>query len=425
MVSTATRPPISRPDLPRASSAMSAFFFCGMIDEPVANASSSSTQPNSLRRPEHHLLAEAGQVHADQRGDEQELGDEVPVGDRVHRVRRTRRVKPSSLATATGSSGSDEPASAPAPSGDDRGPVVPVAQPVQVAQQRLDVRQQPVPEGDRLGVLHVGHAGRRRVHVPSGLLGQRVGQLDQPARPPRGRGRAGRAAGRWRPGRCGTGRRAACRRARRAVPAGRAPARCARPRRRPWAGTRRTRRRPPGRPARRASGPVRPGRAGPRAASTRACAREPARSYGASRQSNWTLTDSRASASAGPPANRPPHRLVRLVPALFSVRLLSSTPAIVNVTAASHPTGRPGPAASRRRQAPELHEALGQRLVEGVAGVVGGHAEVVEAGLGAPAGDHRAAAVQGQPHLAGDVLLGVVDERVQRAACSGENQRPS
>ena len=70
---------------------MSGFFFCGMIDEPVANASSSSTQPNSRRGPEADLLAEPGQVHADQRGDEQELGDEVAIGDRVDRVRRSAR----------------------------------------------------------------------------------------------------------------------------------------------------------------------------------------------------------------------------------------------------------------------------------------------------------------------------------------------
>ena len=45
----------------------------------------------------------------------------------------------------------------------------------------------------------------------------------------------------------------------------------------------------------------------PARCSTRACARELSRSYGASRQSNCTETDSAASASAGPPANRPPH----------------------------------------------------------------------------------------------------------------------
>ena len=42
--------------------------------------------------------------------------------------------------------------------------------------------------------------------------------------------------------------------------------------------------------------------------SARACAREPARSYGASRQSNWVDLLSANIASAGPPANRPPHR---------------------------------------------------------------------------------------------------------------------
>ena len=39
MVSTDTRSPMSRPDLPRASSAESGFFFCGMIEEPVENSS--------------------------------------------------------------------------------------------------------------------------------------------------------------------------------------------------------------------------------------------------------------------------------------------------------------------------------------------------------------------------------------------------
>ena len=38
---------MSRPALPRASSAMSGFFFCGMIDDPVEKASSSTAQPNS------------------------------------------------------------------------------------------------------------------------------------------------------------------------------------------------------------------------------------------------------------------------------------------------------------------------------------------------------------------------------------------
>ena len=51
------------PLLPRTSSATSGFFFCGIIDEPVANASSSSTKPNSCARPEHDLFADAREVH--------------------------------------------------------------------------------------------------------------------------------------------------------------------------------------------------------------------------------------------------------------------------------------------------------------------------------------------------------------------------
>src|SRR5579859_8195497 len=48
----------------------------------------------------------------------------------------------------------------------------------------------------------------------------------------------------------------------------------------------------------------------PARCSTRACPREARRSYLASRQSKWTLSDSLASASAGPAANRPPQSRV-------------------------------------------------------------------------------------------------------------------
>ncbi len=48
----------------------------------------------------------------------------------------------------------------------------------------------------------------------------------------------------------------------------------------------------------------------PARCSIRACARDASRSYLASRQSKCTLSDSRASASAGPPSNRPPHNRV-------------------------------------------------------------------------------------------------------------------
>ena len=47
VTSSATRSPTTRPVFPRMSSAKSGFFFCGMMDEPVENASESSMKSNS------------------------------------------------------------------------------------------------------------------------------------------------------------------------------------------------------------------------------------------------------------------------------------------------------------------------------------------------------------------------------------------
>ena len=48
VVSMLISAPYTRPVLPRTSSAMSGFFFCGMMLEPVLNASSSSMNLYSL-----------------------------------------------------------------------------------------------------------------------------------------------------------------------------------------------------------------------------------------------------------------------------------------------------------------------------------------------------------------------------------------
>ena len=230
--------------------------------------------------------------------------------------------------------------------------------------------------------------GRGRVDVPLGLVGERLGQLDEPRRRPAGRGRAGRAAGRWRPGRCGSGRRAACRRARRAAPAARARARCARPRPRRWAGTAPARtaassssRAPSIRPARRrrAARPgqdpgVRPGRG---------------RSYGASRQSKCTDTDSRASASARAAApNRPPHSRGR--PRWRSA--LDGGSVGARVTARPRPARSAGRAArgDLARQAPQLDEALAPATGRTCRRRRRWPGEVVERRLAAPAGRRRA-----------------------------------
>ena len=75
-----------RPALPRASSAMSGFFFCGMIDDPVEKASSQRHEAKLDRGPRDDLLRDAREVNADHRGHPHELGDHVARRRRVDRV---------------------------------------------------------------------------------------------------------------------------------------------------------------------------------------------------------------------------------------------------------------------------------------------------------------------------------------------------
>ncbi len=85
---------MSRPALPRASSAMSGFFFCGNIDEPVAYASARRRKPNSSV--DHSTISSPSRERCTwvSGGDEQRLRDEVAVGDGVERVlERTARTR--------------------------------------------------------------------------------------------------------------------------------------------------------------------------------------------------------------------------------------------------------------------------------------------------------------------------------------------
>ena len=69
---------------------------------------------------------------------------------------------------------------------------VPVAQPVDVAEQRPGVGQQVVGEQHRLGVLEVGPAGHDDVEVASRLGRERVDQVEDARGRRRAPGRAGR-----------------------------------------------------------------------------------------------------------------------------------------------------------------------------------------------------------------------------------------
>ena len=70
----------------------------------------------------------------------------------------------------------------------------------------------------------------------------------------------------------------------------------------------------------------------------------------------------------------------------------------------------------------QLHEALGHRLVEGVASVVSGQVKVIEGLLRAAAIDSDAPLVQNQADVAGDVLLSGLDERVEGTLQRGKPQ---
>src|SRR3954452_15936564 len=75
--------------------------------------------------------------------------------------------------------------------------------------------------------------------------------------------------------------------------------------------------------------------------------------------------------------------------------------------------------ADLRRERPDLDEALGVRLVEGVSGVVGREIEVVQALRAGAAGDGRPSTLQRHPDLAADHLLRVIDEDVEAALEAG------
>ena len=132
--------------------------------------------------------------------------------DTASRLFSNRAAKPRSSATPSGSSGIDEPASAPAPSGDTSARARGVEEPVDVAGQRPPVGEEVVgerrPAGRAAGAC--SRAGRRRRPRPPGRGAPAA--APRPAGRPRAARASCRAGGRWRPGRCGCGRCGAWRR---------------------------------------------------------------------------------------------------------------------------------------------------------------------------------------------------------------------
>ena len=146
---------MTRPDLPRTSSAASGLRFCGMIEEPVEKRSDSEAKPNcgvahstisSAKRERCVAQIAAAASVSSAKSRSETLSSELAVG----------RSKPSAWAVAWRSIGNEVPASAAAPSGHSFMRFPCVRKTPLVAAEHLHVGEEMVAERDRLRALQVG-----------------------------------------------------------------------------------------------------------------------------------------------------------------------------------------------------------------------------------------------------------------------------
>src|SRR5450830_446380 len=403
-----------RPALPRASSATSGFFFCGMMLDPVEYASSGVTKPNSLVA--HRMTSSASRDRSTAIIAATNANSATMSRLAVPSIEfSTGPAKPSSAATAAGSRPSEEPASAPEPYGER-------AARESQSTHRSTSRISGHACASRWCASSTGWACCMCVRPgigasPAAAACPMNASTTSSTSPPRPRACSRRymrtSVAIW----------SLRERPARSLPPSSPPARSMRPRSRAvWTSSSSGagRKAPDATSARSRSSASTipassPSSSRPAPWSTCACAIEPAMSCPARRQSKCVDFDSAASASAGPPENRPPHRLTR--PAAAPAGTAPADSGTDDPTGVAEILGVAEPHIPRggqlRRQAIDLDEAAGGRLVERVAGVVRREVEVVQARVAAPTRHGGPSAVQHDPDVTRDVALGVRDEDVK------------
>ena len=161
---------------------MSGFFFCGMMLDPVDHESCSVTNPNSLV--DHRMISSASRLRSTPTWAATKASSATKSRDGRAVDRVGRRVVEAELAgdgvRVEAEAGAGQGAGAVRRVGGDA--AVPVAQPLDVAQQRPGVGEQVVGQQHGLGVLQVRASRHHHVEVAARLVGERVDEVERAAR---------------------------------------------------------------------------------------------------------------------------------------------------------------------------------------------------------------------------------------------------
>ena len=169
---------MTRPALPRTSSAASGLRFCGMIEEPVEKASESLTKPNcaevqitisSAKRERCTAQIEAAASVSRMKSRSATESSEFAVG----------RSKPSAFAVISRSIGKEVPASAAAPSGDSFKRLARIGETPAIAPEHLHIGKEVMAEGHRLRRLQMGEARHDGRGLGERLFGKRALQIGE------------------------------------------------------------------------------------------------------------------------------------------------------------------------------------------------------------------------------------------------------